>query len=473
MITAVLGLLFEDAILGGRTGWLGKAVHQAPVAALWAAIACLAAAFGWRPRLPRLRLLRAAIGGWLTRGIPIVDARTVAVFRVVFGIALWFALREHEIGRPPVRLVTELAIVAFTIGLLARAALIVAAGGVLGWMLLWTRDFGHHPVATIVLALPCLCVGRWSDAWSVDAWLRPRAPRGAAAAYGFAVWMPTLVIGVALLAAAVAKLSEDGWIANGTVKFAFVTDYERAAVPWGLWIASHPIAAVAASAAAITVEALAIAVVFIRSWRWRLAAGFAIAGLFAGFYLLQGELWWGWWLLFLGYLPWELLNGDAGRPLGVAAGRGPALGEQLARRLTWPQIAAIVLLLALQLVASTARLEIPPAISAFDMYSTTFPSTEAFERSNPNFEYRFETETDDGVWVDVTDCFEGPGSPAEATALAADRPRLDRELARCSVTSVRRRGRLRLFESLRRFDWESGVFRWVYRDRERWTQPAP
>lgn len=470
-VTAVVLAYIEPALLGGplagrRGGWRAAVLQQAPVACGWIAAWCLATAFGLLPRVQPSRRWAEALQRFLVRGIPIADARAVAVFRVVFAAGLLDVLRVHEIqGHAAVQTITPIAVALFGAGLFTRAALVTATAGTWLWMLAWTEQFGTHPISVLLVALPALWPARWSDEWSVDAWLRrqirrsqPAGRRAASRAYGYALWMPRLVIGVVLLAAAAAKIANPAWIENGTVKFAFVADYHRAAVPWGLWIASHPPAAIAASAGAIAIEALAITAAFARSWVYRLAVGLIVAALFAGFFLLQGELWRAWWLLITAFLPWELLS----RPRGET---------DAAASLSRPQWAAAALLVVVQAVASVAHLEIRPAISAYDMYSATFDSTAAFDRANPMLEYKFEAETASGEWADVTECFDPPRSVEMAGAHALDRDRLRASLAACEHPVPPDPRRLRLIESLRVFEWDTGRFSWKYRGRERWTVP--
>ncbi|MGH9346624.1 MAG: hypothetical protein ACRD26_05085 [Vicinamibacterales bacterium] len=461
---AAMLVLIEPVVLGGpldarRGGWLSIVVQQGPFVLAWGAALCAAAALGWLPRMRAPRITRDDLLRWATRGVPVADARAVAVFRIVFAAGLLHVVRVHRIdGYPTLEAATLGAIALFGIGLVTRPAFVAATAGVWAWMFVWTRQFGSHPVSALVIALPCLWPARWSDAWSVDALFRQRPAGPRSTAYGFAIWMPRLVLGVALCAAAVAKMTTPEWIANGTVKFAFVADYHRASVPWGLWIATQPALAVTASAAAIAIELLALTAAFSRTVAYRLVVAALVASLLAGFFLLQGELWRGWWLLLAALLPWERLS------------RRDALVEA-APRLTRAQWAAAAALVVAQAVASALGLEIRPALSAYDMYSTTFDSTAAFDRANPMLEYRFEAETGDGRWANVTDCFDRPASPDIAAAWGADTLALRRSLSTCDQEVPSSVQRLRLFESLRAFDWQTGRFWWKYRDRERWTVP--
>ena len=467
--TAAVLTLAEPYVLGGvlserRGGALSAVVQQGPFVLGWAALLAALVGAGWLPAPRRPRLSRAALRALPVRGIPVVDARTIGLFRIAFGIGLWRVLDAHPVSAPDwLQIGTRAAVVFFAAGLFARPALVAVSAGVFAWMTAWTMHFGSHPVSALVLTLPCIIPCRWSDARSLDALLGRTSPGPPSAAYGYGVWVPVLVVGVALFAAAWAKVSEPGWIVNGTVKFAFVADAHRAAVPWGLWIASHPAAAVAASAFAVIVEALAITAALSRSRGYRLVVGMCVAALFAGFFLFQGELWRGWWLLLAAFLPWDLASRLVDRLTGA-----PAAGASAAPAGATPlQMAAAAAVVVQQVVASAARLEMPPAVSAYDMYSTTFDSTRAFERANPMYRYRFEAVTPAGT-ADVTDCFGVPAGPDAAIAWGKDAQALRAALDGCEVDVPPGIRSVRLYESLRAFDWDRGTFYWKFQDRPVW-----
>jgi hypothetical protein len=466
---AAVLVVAEPWILGGvlserRGGLLSLVVQQGPFVCAWAALLAALVGAGWLPRPARLRVSTTSLRSVLFRGIPIADARTVGLYRIVLGAGVWIVLDFHPIAGPWwVQLVTRAAVVFFTAGLFARASLAVLSAGVYAWMHAWTTQFGSHPVGVLVLALPCLLPCRWSDARSVDVRIGRTQPQPPSMAYGYGVWMPLFIVGVALFAAAWAKVSEPGWIANGTVKFAFVADAHRASVPWGLWIASRPGVAVAVSTLTVIVEAGAILAAFTRSWIVRLAIGAVVAALFSGFYLFQGELWRAWWLLFTAFLPWSLLSRALDRMAAPAAAAlpSPAAGPAALQRAV---IAAVVVQ---QAVASVAGLELRPAVSAYDMYSTTFRSPAAFDRANPMYRYRFEAVTAAGT-SDVTGCFAVPAGPDVARAWAGETAAMRAALEVCDNDVPPALRSLRLYESLQAFDWQRGTFYWKFRDRQVW-----
>jgi len=220
----------------------------------------------------------------------------------------------------------------------------------------------------------------WADGLSIDRWRQGPLPgensEGAPSrTYGFAVWWPGLTLGVALLAAAFAKLTVTGleWIAGGAVKYHFVLDAEHAPVNWGLWVASHHWVAVLLSLGAIILEAGFIVNIFTRGPAARFVAGMAGAGLFLGLYLFQGIYWPGWLVLVVAFLPWMLLNRHSPRSLLTSAAAAPA-GRTA-------QVTAVAVLLCTQGYASATQTQAEPLLSNFPMYSNSYASPEAFEHS--------------------------------------------------------------------------------------------
>ena len=135
--------------------------------------------------------------------------------------------------------------------------------------------------------------------------------------YGYRVWVPGLVFGVAFAAAAWAKVVGTGpsWILNGSVKYHFITDSVNAPVDWGLQLAGHPQIAVLASLGAVVAEALVITAALSRNEWYRLGTGRPrVLGLLAGFWLFMGVFWPGWWILLLGFVPWSRLTTWFRRP---------------------------------------------------------------------------------------------------------------------------------------------------------------
>ena len=338
-------------------------------------------------------------------GPPASSPESAGAFRIVFGLSLLALLVSEPItarevsaaattGDPlplfagllnalalrpwlarGIHLALLAALVTFVAGLRTRTAYGVVCAGLLVWALVHSARSGGHPFGALVLAVLCLLAAPWGDGWSADAWLRRRSRRRvverSALEYGYVTWMPGVVLGVCFLAAAVSKLREGGvaWITNGTVKYHFLTDSPAALVDWGLWLGAHPYLAVAVSAAAIGVEAVVILGAVSRSYWRRAVAGGLAAIILVGFLLFQGIFWPGWWVLLLAFLPWHLIA-------RTRAGVEPVSAWSA---LPWAQVASVAALVAQQLVASAARIEAPPFLSAYDMYSTTYGNPSEYE----------------------------------------------------------------------------------------------
>lgn len=365
------------------------------------------------PRATFDRVARLGVA-WLRARIPVASAEAVALFRIVFGSAVvlfvlgrpvpgaWAAEPSNVVSAPHrlvLRIVAEAPWIAdwiplwlavwgalFIAGAMARTSFAMMTAGVFAWAVLYTTRTTYHTVSALLVALVCLLWSRWGDGWSVDAWWRGRGasadgrgrqPRGTPREYGYAVWAPGLVLGVAYAAAAFAKLHDGGlaWILNGTVKYHFLSDSRQAMVDWGLDLArSHP-ASVVLSFGAIAIESLVIVAVFSRAYRYRLVGGVAALSLLMGFALLQGLVWPAWWILLLSFLPWHLVRQPD------PSGRGEAPTPASWRQLLQPAPVVVILaLVGVQLVVSLARVEMSPLLSTYDMYSTTYGSPAEYEQ---------------------------------------------------------------------------------------------
>ena len=369
------------------------------------------------------RVARAA-PAWLGRGhtvahrlaaawAPVGSARSVGAFRVVFGAALlamvlhqpineklavlvassaapvdrlgfgwvWRALEAQPVLATWGQAALVVGLVAFIAGVCARASYVASYCGLWLWVLLHTVRGNAHPYSAMLVGSTALLFAPWGDAWSVDAWWRRRAGRGpsarALAEYGYVHWIPGVVLGVCFLAAAWAKLRDAGlaWITNGTVKYHFLTDSPGAVVDWGLELGQYPGLAIAASAAAVIVEAVVIVGALATDYRLRAASGVAAVAILSGFLLFQGLFWPGWWVLALSFLPWHVFDGT--RAAAVAPRRWSALRVA--------QVTVLVALFVEQLLVSVFRLEKPPALSVYDMYSTTYGSPSDYEEASQSY----------------------------------------------------------------------------------------
>lgn len=342
---------------------------------------------------------------WIGGRIPAATAESVAAFRVVFGIGLLLFLHSRRVSAADVDPASDVLLVAlirdipwvanwiepwliawgvlFIAGAAARVSYVMFALGVFAWADLYTVDVSHHTISALMLTLACLPGSRWGDAWSVDAWRRGRAPAASPQTYGFTVWAPSLVLGVAFAGAAVAKLVQGGtgWILNGTVKYHFLSDSREALVDWGLRAIRYEGVAVLLSFAAIAIESLVVVAVLSRAYVVRLAAGVASLCLLSGFVLFQGVIWPGWWLLLLSFLPWHLVGS---RP--QTAGAEPTRPGAVRPRPLYPAIVALAVMTQ-QAVMTPFRLELSPMLSTYDMYSTTYASPAEFEEKASDGRY--------------------------------------------------------------------------------------
>ena len=332
--------------------------------------------------------------------VPSLSARAMGQFRLVFALLLFYvvaidppratplalqrsyswladwswvhSLASNAAACQGVHAATLLAIACFAIGLQTRAAYIVAVAGLFISRLIDLHSNGTHDWDLPLLTLAVLTVVPWGDGFSLDR----RLPRGSddqrtrAQAYGLPICLPGLTSGLALAAAAYAKIANSGlaWITSGAVRYHFVEDAANAPVDWGLWVASQPHVAMLLSLGAVLREAGFIANVFVRSAAGRLAFGGAGLLFFAGLYMFQGVFWQPWIMLLVVFLPWTRLDG----PAAVFAGHTSLR--------PWHGL-VIAFVVSQQLVASLTATEIEPFVSHYSMYSGTYESPEAFERA--------------------------------------------------------------------------------------------
>ena len=359
-----------------------------------------------------------------------MDASTAGIFRVLFGLAVVVFFQAHPVGSSrlapsfdsqiegplhaaviawlrgypalvdalgPWLLATG---IAFTAGLWTRLSYALFVAGAIVWAFVAVSFDSTHPHSTLILTLVALLPSRWGDGFSVDGWLK-RSPPDAAASrnYGYSVWAPGLIVGIAFAAAAWSKLVRpDGWttwVMNGTVKYHFITDSVNAPVDWGLQLAAHPNLAILASFGAVAIEAIAITAAFTRSEAFRLGIGLAALSLVAGFRIFMGVLWLGWWIPLLGFLPWQRISEVTSRLKSQLPTPQLPIGRST-RLATAAQVAMIVFLLGQQIVVSTLGIERAPMFTHYPMYSYTFDSPEAFNAWLPPV-HRIVVTTDHGT----------------------------------------------------------------------------
>ncbi len=353
---------------------------------------------------------RAGLDGRLDRvlGIPRLGPEAAAVFRVTIGLVVtWLIwngvalayptglvvplepgvgygvgtwplshwLRSHPDAHQLVYRVTLAAGGAFIVGLWSRLAAVLLWCGLFLLIGASLATSGNHTWGAPLLALFGVVLAPLGDAWSLDSLARRRLGRrvgrsSPSALYGFAIWWIGLVLGLAFLAAAYAKLNASGlaWATGGAIRYHFVEDASHAPVAWGIWIAGQPALAVALSTAGLLIEATLILVTLCRRDRYRAAFGAAFLSIHVGFFLFQGVLWLPWMAMSVAFLPWETISNRLG---AMTAAMPPA-------RIGAIRAIAVLLLVALQVSASVRRIEYEPLLSNYPMYSGTFSSWEEF-----------------------------------------------------------------------------------------------
>ena len=426
------------------------------------------------------------LGAFIRRGVPVATPQSVAVFRVVFGACvLWYVtakpldtrlIQSYEIETAEglygvaVRWMAENPAVPANLHrwLIASGGLFIAGAvtpisyacfvvGVLLWACVLTLNTSAHAVASLSITMVCLLVARWSDAWSIDALARrirkKPEPLPAAQRYGYAIWIPRLVLGVTFLAAAWSKVGNGlAWVLNGTVKYYWISDLDDALVQWGPRITESPTIAVLVSAVAVIVETVVITAAFSRSAAYVCLLGIAALSLLAGFAVFQGVFWWGWWILAMAFLPWQHVRGQANRPLMAV--------PQIRLGLTSFQTATVVVLLTQQYFMSFFHVEARPMLSAYDMYSATYANADEFERAT-NLVYRVTIL--DGAARHPTNCLladhDAALLPLAEGGNAEARGRLRYLLSGCLPSGISADA-IALEGDRRVYDWQTRQFVW-------------
>jgi hypothetical protein len=305
-----------------------------------------------------------------------------------WGWVAWLAGRTDVVAMLEYGLFALL--VLFAIGLFSRFAYWLIAAGMMAHVLVLTQSDQSTVHVWIVTAFTILCLipAPWhATPLSVDDAIRrwrgrdsSRGRRGRA--YGYAVWMPGLILGTVWASAAYSKMrGGPEWILGGAVKYHWVIDAAKGTpVDWGLWVASHHWASVLMSFFGVFLEAVFVLAVFARPGRWRNLLALTGVPLLVGFYLFDNVLWWPWWLVYLSFaIPWTQLQ------------------DFVASRVRWSRVACalatpasvgpsrdlgLVHIVLIALVCVHAMLELPAGVGRFGSYSNTYASTAAFDRAN-------------------------------------------------------------------------------------------
>ena len=433
------------------------------------------------------------------RGIPPLPATGLGLFRIALGLALlasvpgvvelpgtalplelhrsadafadwgwvhWLALHP---GVNSLVLAAALASLAlFAAGVAPRVTYTIALVALTARVFVVLQYRSAHDIGLPLVALWGLILVPWDAGLTLlppRRALRLRSGQGDGDAYGYAIWWPGAVLGVALLAAAYAKLDSSGfdWVLGGAAKYHFVEDFKRAPTTWGLWIATHPVWAVAASFGAIAIEALLVIHVFFRQWWVRAMAGAAGLSLLGGLYLLQGHFWPLWWVLLLAFVPWGPLAGML-RPI---EGRTPSFHPAIRAR----HVVLVTAIVCIQFFASARRVEVEPFVSDYGMYSWTWPSTDAFDRQlRRKYRVYYYVAANAGENVDITDRLRGLPKAMDTLADAVDRVRAGGNLGASDREALQTVGAmyqsafnipvssLNVLSDEEAFDWQRGRF---------------
>jgi hypothetical protein len=436
------------------------------------------------------------LGAWLAGRIPPLSARGLGLFRITFGVAMlaawrtisppgavtwdlhrnadWLArqdlirsLAATDAGGYWLWQAASVALVCFAAGVWSRASLAIAAAAMTLFVGVLLTSKAMHDWGIPLVTLWLFLIVPWRDSTGVQTavarWRGRPVPPVSPLLRGLALWLPGLTVGIALAAAAFAKLDTSGieWVTGGAVRFHFIEDARQAPVSWGLLAARSDATAVALSLMAIVVEGGFWLVLLTRSLGVRALFGLAGIAMMIGFYFLQGVFWPGWWVLLIAFAPWPLFDRTASIALWSRA-PGTALPAFRA--------ALIVAFVAQQLVVSAFRLESEPFVSDYSMYSYTWPSKDRFDQHLATKTARYELASD-GVSAEE---FDGRVRRMPR-ALDTLHDAINRAVAgepwpeatRAAVSATQRDYQLRFGSRLQRvtvrvshrgFDWDRGVF---------------
>src|SRR5262245_33248331 len=309
---------------------------------------------------------------WLVSRLPIASSESVGAFRIVTAIVL-VPVVLHSVPEP-----TLLLALLFLFGIGAATRFAWVAFVVVFTAVHWGR-VGDHDYSLPLKTMWLLCVVPWGDSLSVDQLVRHIArrpkPRQMGQLYGLATWIPMFMLGYAYLAAAFAKMDETGlrWITDGCVRYFFVVDGAHAPTSIGRLIASNDFASVLAAAGAVSTEAMVIAAAVWATPVVTVLAGAAALLLHVGFWAFQGVFWVLWCTLLSALLTWNAIVARL-RPNKVDAGLTVgSVGK--------PVAALLALVLLQQPIVSFLKIEHPPLLSNFPMYSdANWESKEDFAR---------------------------------------------------------------------------------------------
>ena len=296
---------------------------------------------------------------WMAARVPAITPRALVAFRIAFAISL-LVVSISAIGPAWERAVCVILLMSFGFGVAPRVAFAA-------FVLLFTYAMAgninshawSHPMRTLWLLL-------------LVPWTETRDSRLPQRRLGLAIWIPILMIGISYLAAALSKLDETGisWALHGGIRYFLIEEAASAPSRLGRFVASSDVLSVLLSSGALLIESGVIVAALVPSPAIRLAAGCAALALHAGFYELQGIWWSGWWMLLPAFVPWEWIaeRSIVPQPLVEQGERIPFYAGSL-----------IFGVVAIQPIASLLKLDWPPYVSNFPMYSDVqFDSKESY-----------------------------------------------------------------------------------------------
>jgi hypothetical protein len=404
------------------------------------------------------RAIGTALRDWLGRGVPLVTARSLAMFRVALGVlvtayvwsepvypellgpyelgaatgvygAIVRALAEHPALVDGLRFGVLATGTAFAAGLRPRASFAALCTFVMLWACVLTLRTTSHAVSALLLAMVCLLPARWGAAWRVDTLLRRRirqrtfGPAKAYSSYAAGNFSsgdgpdpgegtargrdltssdPRLISGfpiwVPVLVFGV-TFAAAAWakLQNGLGWILNGTvKYHFISDMEHAWV-DWGVRMTESHAAAVALSAGAVLVegILITAALSR-SVGYRLAMGIAAFGLLAA------FALFQGVIwPgwWILLLGFLPWT-GIPGPRRPV--AQSATRLRPVELGLVLFVIGQQVYASAMHVEARPLVTAYDMYSTTYDTRDDYEAAS-NLVYRVVGITRDGA-VDFPGC---------------------------------------------------------------------
>jgi predicted DCC family thiol-disulfide oxidoreductase YuxK len=303
---------------------------------------------------------RNTIAAWLVSRVPVVSAETLALCRIMVGLAILYFMRVDSWPTW-----TDAAVLisaaAFTVGALTRIAAPLLALSL--WACALANGWGHF-ITPLLLGMTVTSFAPWGAAWSVDQLVRPRPTQPASPYYGYAIWLLGLIIGLTYMAAGLSKLvlTSGGWLWDTGARNGFIQDADKALSDLGIYVSNNYWLALGASILSSFGQIIYVWAAFTKSARIKYAIFFLVALPFLlGLVLTMGLFWWPWAILVLVlYLPWESID-----RLISKGGTTTAFPVHQKR---W-FVASTVSLIALHFYAVGAMQEREPFYSNYPMYA--------------------------------------------------------------------------------------------------------